>query len=212
MARQERKRSEFDFLVKLALKLGAEKAKVIPVGKIVVEDRVLLKCLVGCDTYKRKLMCPPYAPMVDQFRKMLKDYKYALLAKFPAQAEAEEEVGRSLLRHRYDPTASADMKDKASSFWSAWTKDKEKFHLALLELEKAAFNKGYVFALGFSTGSCALCEKCNIEAGVCVHPTMARYPEHAVGVNMKKTAEKAGMSIVFPFSGKPQALSLMLID
>jgi len=209
---QRKKQDEFRFLVKLALELGALEAKAIPVSKIVVEDRVLLRCTVGCDTYKKKLMCPPFAPTVDQFRKMLKDYRHALLSKFPAEAQTEEKVGRSLLRHRYDSTTSVEIKEKASRFWSDWSKDKRRVHLALLELEKAAFNNGYVFAVGFSTGSCVLCEKCNVEAGVCVHPTMARYPEHAVGINVKKTTEKAGMSITFPFSGKPQAISLMLID
>jgi len=113
-----KKQSEFRFLVKLALELGAVEAKVIPASKIVVEDRVLLRCTVGCDTCKKKLMCPPYVPTVNQFRRMLKDYKYALLAKFPAQAETEEKVGKSLLRHRYDPTASVEMREKASRFWS----------------------------------------------------------------------------------------------
>jgi len=203
---------KFDFLMRLALELGATEAKVIPASRIVVEQRVLLKCRVGCDTYNKKLMCPPFVPTVDEFKKMLREYRYALLAKYPARAQTEEDVGRSLLKHRYDPSASAEMKEKASKFWSDWTKDKKRVHLALLELEKAAFNKGYVFAMGFSTGSCALCEKCNVEAGVCIHPTMARYPEHAVGINMKKTAQKAGMPITFPFPGKPEAISLMLID
>jgi len=207
-----KKTGEFDFLVELALGLGAVEAKIIRVSKIVVEDRVLLKCRVGCETYKRKLMCPPFAPTVDEFRKMLKDYRYALVSKFPAEAETQVDVGRSLLRNRYDPTVPAEVREKASRFWSEWSKDKKRIHLALLELEKAAFNKGYVLATGFSTGSCALCEKCNVEAGVCIHPTMARYPEHAVGINIKKTMEKVGMPIAFPFPGKPEPVSLMLID
>jgi predicted metal-binding protein len=212
MPSQGKKQRKFQFLVKLAQELGAEQARVIPARKIVVEDRVLLKCRVGCDTYKKKLMCPPFAPTVDEFRKMLKDYRYALLAKFPAHAETEEEVGKSLLKHRYDPASPPEMKEKASKFWAEWSKDKKRIQMALLELEKAAFNEGYVFAIGFSTGSCALCEKCNVEAGVCVHPTMARYPEHAVGINLKKTTEKAGMPVTFPFAGKPVAILLMLID
>ena len=203
---------EFDFLRTLALNLGAAEAKVIPAQEIVVENRVVLKCRVGCDDYGRKLTCPPYTPKVDEFRKMLKDYKYALIVKFKSPAEAGEEVSRSLLRSQYDSTMSKGLRDKASKFWTEWKGDKKRILLAVLELEKSAFEKGYTFAVGFTSGSCGLCEKCNVQAGICLHPTMARCPEHAVGVNMKKTAEKAGMPIFFPIKGKPEPTALILID
>jgi predicted metal-binding protein len=57
-----------------------------------------------------------------------------------------------------------------------------------------------------------LCENCNVKNGACVHPTMARIPEHAVGVNMKKTAEEASMAIEFPVSRNPTPMALLLID
>jgi predicted metal-binding protein len=41
---------------------------------------------------------------------------------------------------------------------------------------------------------------------------MARISEHAVGVNMKKTAEEAGMAIKFPVSRNPMPMALLLID
>jgi predicted metal-binding protein len=204
--------SEFDFLRTLALKLGATEARVIPAEEIVVENRVILKCRFGCDDYGKKLTCPPFTLKVDEFRKMLKDYKYALIVKFKSPAEADDDVSKSLLRSQYDSTVSRDLREKASKFWSDWKGDKERILLAVLELEKAAFNKGYTFAVGFTSGSCGLCEKCNVQAGICLHPTMARCPEHAVGVNMKKTAEKAGMPIIFPIRGKPEPTALILID
>ena len=203
---------EFDFLRTLALNLGATEARVIPAGAVVVENRVVLKCRIGCDDYGKKLTCPPFVPKVDEFRKMLKDYKYALIVKFKSPAEADKDVSRNLLRSQYDSTISRDLREKASKFWSDWKNDKKRILLAALELEKAAFNKGYTFAVGFTSGSCGLCEKCNVEAGICLHPTMARCPEHAVGVNMKKTAEKAGMPISFPIKGKPEPTALLLID
>ena len=203
---------EFDFLRTLALNLGATEARVIPAGAVVVENRVVLKCRFGCDDYGKRLTCPPFVPKVDEFRKMLKDYKYALIVKFKSPAEADKDVSRNLLRSQYDSTMSRDLREKASKFWSDWENDKKRILLAVLELEKAAFNKGYTFAVGFTSGSCGLCEKCNAEAGICLHPTMARCPEHAVGVNMKKTAEKAGMPISFPIKGKPEPTALLLID
>jgi predicted metal-binding protein len=203
---------EFDFLRTLAIRLGATEARVIPAEDTVVENRVVLKCRFGCDDYGKKLTCPPYTLKVDEFRKMLKDYKHALIVKFRSPAEADKDVSRNLLRSQYDSTMSRDLREKASKFWSDWKSDKKRILLAVLELEKAAFNKGYTFAVGFTSGSCGLCEKCNVEAGICLHPTMARCPEHAVGVNMKKTTEKAGIPITFPINRKPEPTALLLID
>jgi predicted metal-binding protein len=82
----------------------------------------------------------------------------------------------------------------------------------MLELERTAFNAGNTFALAFVNGSCRLCESCNVKGGICLHPTQARIPEHAVGVNMVATAEKAGMPIRFPVQGHPELMALLLID
>lgn len=204
--------NEFDFLVKLAINLGAVEAKVIPANDIVVENRVLLKCLAGCPSYRKKLTCPPFVPTVEEFRKMLKEYRAALLVKFDAKIETDDEVGRSLLRHKFDESAPKKLKEKAIKFLSDWDKEKHRINLAMLELEKTAFNQGYTFALGFRSGSCSLCKECNIKEGICLHPSMSRYPEHAVGVNIKKTIENAGMTISFPFQNKPDPIVLLLID
>ena len=184
----------------------------IPAEDIVVENRVVLKCRFGCDDYGKKLTCPPFVPKVDEFRKMLKDYKHAMIVKFKSPADADADVSRNLLRSQYDSDMSRDIREKASKFWSDWKGDKKRILLAVLELEKAAFNKGYTLAVGFTSGSCGLCEKCNLQAGTCLHATMARIPEHAVGINMKKTTEKAGIPITFPINKKPEPTALLLID
>ncbi len=50
MAKDDKMRS-FDFLRKQAFELGAVAAKIIPVEKIVIEDRIVLKCQLGCEKY-----------------------------------------------------------------------------------------------------------------------------------------------------------------
>lgn len=211
MAPKRKDPSEFDFLKKLALDKGAVEAKVIPTNQIVIEDRVVLKCRSGCPSYGKKLTCPPFAPTVSEFRKMLKDYKHAMLIKFGVEAETDSEVAGNYLRFQYDPNASEEQKKKVTKFISDHAKDRRRMHLAVLELEKAAFTKGYAFATGLF-GPCYLCEECNVKNGVCIHPTMARFAEHAVGVNVKKTTEKAGFPIRFPFQRKPDRIALLLID
>ena len=62
---------KFDFLRTLALEMGAVDAKIIPANKVVVEDRIVLKCKVGCSHYGKTLACPPYTPTPEEFRKIV---------------------------------------------------------------------------------------------------------------------------------------------
>ncbi len=210
--RSSKKRtSPFRFLVEEAKRLGAIEAKVVTPGKVVVEDRVLLKCKSGCNMYGHKFVCPPHTPTPQEFRKILKEYRAILVAKFPAEAEAEEDVGRSLVKNLCAPDTPADLHNRTKEFWDTWGGDKRRILLAMLALEKAAFNKGYTLAIALTAGSCPLCEKCNME-GSCIHPSMARYPEHALGVNVKSTLKNIGMSITFPFERHPEGIGMLLID
>jgi len=204
--------AEFAFLIETARSLGAADAKVIPATDVVVENRVPLKCRAGCIGYGKKLTCPPYVPTPDEFRKILSEYRYALLVKFISPANAEADVICSIYKYWLDPDAPADKKEQATQFWKDHFNGTGAFAPMMLELERTAFNAGNPFALAFINGSCRLCETCNVKAGICVHPTQARIPEHAVGVNMVATAERAGMPIRFPVQGHPELMALLLID
>ena len=212
MEHDTRKPDPFAFLIMTAKNIGATDAKVIPSSDIFVENRVPLKCRAGCITYGKKLTCPPYVPTPDEFRKILAEYRYALLVKFTSPAIADPEVMCSIYKYWLDPEAPADKKEQATQFWQDYFAGSKDCAPIMLELERAAFNAGYPLALAFVNGSCRLCETCNVAAGICVHPTRARIPEHAVGINMKKTAEKAGMPIRFPVSGHPEPMAILLID
>jgi predicted metal-binding protein len=204
--------NEFRFLEDFARRLGAVEAKVVPASCIVVEERVVWKCKIGCRAYGKKLVCPPFTPTAEEFRKGLRDYRYALLLKFESPAEAEQEVVDSVTRCMVDPNMPADMKEKSKQFWAAWNNDRKRILLAVLELERAVFNKGYPLALGFGVGACCLCEKCTLKVGECAFPTMARFNEHAVGVNVTKTYKNAGIPFGFPVKGKAFATTMVLID
>ncbi len=203
---------KFDFLEKMALKMGAIDTKIITVDDVCVENRVTLKCRAGCVAYGKKLTCPPYVPTANEFKDILNEYKYALLVKFKSPAKADRETICSIYKNWLDPDTPEDLKNKADTFWNDYFDYSQDIHNIMLELEKAAFNKGYTFALAFVNGSCRLCDVCNTKNGICIHPNMARIPEHAVGINMKKTAEDAGMEIQFPFSGHPEPMTILLVD
>jgi predicted metal-binding protein len=212
MKSDENDLSRFVYLEKAARELGAIDAKVVPASNIIVENRVRLKCRAGCMGYGKRLTCPPYVPTVDEFRKILSEYQYALLVKFSCPAKAEPDIICSILKYQFDPKAPIEKKEKADAFMKECVGENKRILLTMLELEKIAFNAGNTFAMALTNGSCRLCENCNIKNGVCNHPTMARLSEHAVGINMKKTAEKAGMAIRFPVVGNPTLMAVLLID
>ena len=203
---------KFLFLVKLALQNGATDAKIIPTSKVVVEDRVVLKCKVGCNHYGKTLACPPYTPSAEEFRKIVSEYSYAMFMKYKSIAEASPEVLAKLMVAETDATVSREIKEKAAKFWQDWKDDKRKMLESVVGLEKAAMNKGYSLAISFISGHCQLCEKCNTETRICRNPNLARWSEDAVGVNVKKTAANAGISVTFPFAKNPESFAILLID
>ncbi|MDD3407994.1 MAG: DUF2284 domain-containing protein [Methanomicrobium sp.] len=203
---------EYEFLKDAALRLGAKDARIIPASDIVIENRVPLKCRTGCISYGKKLTCPPYVPTPDEFRKIVSEYSFALLIKFQSDANADPEIIRSIYKYWLDPDSPPEKKEKAEKFWKDYFTSSKNILPLMLELEKTAFNAGYPLALAFVNGSCRICETCNVKGGVCLHPNLARIPEHAVGINMKKTAGLAGMPIVFPCRGSPEPMTLLLID
>lgn len=203
--------TKFGFLKDLALELGATEAKVIPADEIVVENRVVLKCGVGCKEYGKTLMCPPYAPSVDEFRKILSEYSYALVFKLKSNSEATAEVAKLLSKDKNDPNLTDEMKEKIELFWASWKAEKKELIKKICALEKAAMIRGNPLALGFTTGSCVICDECNVEEKICIHPTEARYSAQAVGINVLQTLENAGIPIPYPFQKNPESFGLVLI-
>ena len=211
MSKDDTMMESLAFIREQALELGALDARIIPVEKIVIEDRVVFKCQLGCEKYGKTLACPPYAPSPEMFRKIVSEYRYALFMKFKSHAEGDAELIKYLTKAN-DPAVPEEMKAKVESFWSAWKEDMKKLLNTVIELEKAAAGRGYLLAIGLVSGSCQSCEKCNVEKGLCMHPTMKRYSEEGVGVNVKATAEKAGLKFTLPFEKNPETYALLLID
>jgi predicted metal-binding protein len=203
---------KFEFLRKMALKMGAADARIITADKVVVEDRIVLKCKVGCTNYGTTLACPPHIPTAEEFRKIVSEYRYALFMKFKSQAKADSKIAKYLSKDKNDPSIPENMKDKIQAFWATWKEEKLKMLSAVLDLEKAAMSKGYPLAIGLVSGYCQLCEKCTLDRAVCVHPTEARYSEEGVGVNVQATAKNAGIKFTFPFEKTPESFALLLID
>jgi predicted metal-binding protein len=63
------------------------------------------------------------------------------------------------------------------------------------DLERRIFLEGYPAALAFTSGSCKLCEQCNLHGGACVRPFEARPSMESCGISVFDTARNAGYEI-----------------
>lgn len=209
-----KKTDKYEALEKTALKLGCKEVKVIPADQIVIEDRVRLRCMIGCPTYGKNLRCPPYTPSVDSFRKILNDYTVAMVIRIkPPEISPEllekyrpENNEESRLWDRYQDPVTV-----SSALWPDFSEIYKSMLTVLLELERAAFKQGYPLATAFFGGKCMLCERCNVEDGVCLNPLMSRFASEAMGINLLKTAENAGMKLQFHSEDAPTPITPMAI-
>jgi len=64
-----------------ARELGAKGGKIISTTAVRTAEWVRLKCLFGCGGYGQALTCPPRSPTPEQTRKLLREYRRALLVR-----------------------------------------------------------------------------------------------------------------------------------
>lgn len=76
--REEIMGEKMETLLKRALELGAEKAKIIDTSTVVVEEWVRWKCLYGCPFHGKDAYHPPCAPDAESTKKVVKEYSKAI--------------------------------------------------------------------------------------------------------------------------------------
>jgi len=194
----------FSELIEIALKAGATAARIIPGHRVVIDERVRLKCEVPrCAGYGQFLTCPPHVMSLDAFSRIRSRYKWGVLIQVEAKNIDSTDKGRG----RNNQTLLKENK-----------KLHRPFKLKLLEIveavESAAFKKGMRFAAGLVGGSCVLCEQCvdDKSSQVCRHPFRARPPMEAVGIDVVKTAQNAGLPIHLSSSKNVVWTGLVLLD
>jgi predicted metal-binding protein len=70
---------ELEKYVAQALSAGAHEAKIVPVSNVVTAEWVRLKCQFGCDGFGKGLCCPPRTPTPELMKRVLAEYKHALV-------------------------------------------------------------------------------------------------------------------------------------
>ena len=82
----------------------------------------------------------------------------------------------------------------------------------VVQLEREIFLSGYYKTLGFGAGPCNLCSDCSLKK--CRYPDKARPSMEAAGIDVFKTARKAGfpIEVVNSFKRKPNYYGLVLVE
>jgi len=174
-----------------ASKSGAEVVRLASARDVVVEDRVVFRCM-SCENYGRNRSCPPFSPGVEAFRKVLSEYSYVLVMVFKSSISSSMDV------------------EEARRLWD---NDKKRVFNTLIAIEKYAFNRGFPLAYVLRAGACNICSQCNADS--CRHQELLRYPVCSVGINIVKTLRNLDVNIEFPSlksDGKPCLVAILLID
>ncbi len=165
-----------------AVELGAWDAKIVHTETVVVDDRVRAKCMYPrCSSYGTNVNCPPYAMSLDQVRRVLRNFRYGILAgiKIPSGKIAGEEAYKNNLDAPYRRTINE----------------------VIAQVEAEAFYDGYYLALGFGSGTCKalFCPETDCKAIItgesCPHRLKARASMEAVGIDCFNIASRVGWDI-----------------
>ncbi|MCX6693706.1 MAG: DUF2284 domain-containing protein [Methanomicrobiales archaeon] len=181
---------EIEKLSRIAVERGANATPLQP-GDVVVAQWVRFKCRYGCKGYGKHFGCPPYAPTPDETRKMVGEYRSALLLRFDG-VPGHPGFGPDEIPDDFHPFF------RDLILWVNGT-----VHL----LEKTAFYDGFYKAFGFGGYPCIYCahEHCVAEEadGVvdeslrrrCRHMDLVRPSMEAAGIDVFSTAAAAGWQI-----------------
>ncbi len=174
-----------------ALALGADRAEIIRVEEIPVDERVIVKCQIPrCFGYGAGAHCPPHTMKPAELREVLKKYHWAV---FFIKEMPPEVIVRD----------KATVKERVAGY-------QEVFKI-VSEVESMAFYDGHYLAFGFAAGSCrhTFCwqqEDCQaLEGKRCRFSLLARPSMEAVGMDVYKMVAAQGWDIYPIGSGaKPE--------
>lgn len=149
-------------------------------SKVVVSQRVRVKCQFGCPSYGSSC-CPPNTPDIDKCREFFAEYKRAVVIRL------------SIDNRNYsgDKPEFPDLKSQYKEY-------SEK----LLRVERDLLMLGYYFAFSFNHTSCEICEEgsngsCHCSRVSCKNKLDARPSPTSFGIDMTATSENAGYKMTF---------------
>jgi len=119
---------------KLAIDVGASASAIITTEQISVDERVIMKCRFPlCGEYGQCMNCPPNTGSIEDMRRRVKQFDYAIILKLDV---ASERIAGAAARGE------------------PGVEDLKKLCKIISDVESAAFYDGHYFSTGFSSASC----------------------------------------------------------
>lgn len=166
---------------KKTLELGADKATLVRVENIPVDERVTLKCQVPrCFGYGVSAHCPPNTLKPAELRELLKKYKWGVFF-------IKEVPSKVIIRDKQT------LKERVAAY--------QEVYKIVSDVESMAFYDGYYLAFGLGAGSCRhtfcnLQKSCQaLEGQRCRFSLIARPSMEAVGIDVYQMVVSAGWDI-----------------
>ena len=88
---------EVALVLEVGKKYGIDEAMIIYTSKVEVRDWVVLRCRYGCEKYGKSYSCPPNSISPDEMRKIMKEYKRAILVAAKTKDIGEQQKFRKSL-------------------------------------------------------------------------------------------------------------------
>ena len=148
-----------------ALELGADEAVVVDSSAVVTAEWVRMKCLYGCDDNRSYRTCPPNSPAPDFTRRLVDEFRRALLL----------QAGPIRGRENSDPMS-------------------RRLNDAAYKLEGELFLAGFHKVWMMGAGPCDVCGACDVDSP-CARPERARPSMEGCGVDVFTTVRNAGWTI-----------------
>ncbi len=202
-------KKDLEDLSSFASKNGATEVKVIESSKVVVDERVQLKCAYPpCIYYGKSLMCPPYTPKAKDFREIVKKYDFAIAAQITRAYDDELKKYLNVNGAKFqDVINNPEFQKEMKVVMDDVTK---RLRNLIASIEREAFSRGYYLSIGLGSGTCLLCETCELKYP-CKHPWEARPSMEAMGIDITRTMRNAGLQLTWNSGEKITLNCLVLI-
>jgi predicted metal-binding protein len=166
-------------LLEEGLNAGMSQAAMIRADQIVVDERVLVKCMY-CSGYGNSLGCPPFVIKPSETRELLRKYQVGIIYR---KLEAPERIcgPEANLNQSWARQLSRDVQETMAT------------------LEGKAFYKGFYLALAFGGGRCKLCSldgRCKgLKTRTCLRPFEKKPAMEAVGIDVYSTLRELDWTV-----------------